>query len=46
MSNDDRVLPISVEHPILGLAIYEDGLLCTISGCRQIYRSPNSLRVY
>lgn len=44
VSNNNPVLPISVEYPIPGLTIYEDGLQCTM--CREVYRSKGTMRLH
>jgi len=44
VSNDNPILPISVEYPIPGLTVYEDGLQCTM--CHEVFRSTGTIRVH
>jgi hypothetical protein len=44
VSNNYPVLPISVEKPIPGLTVYEDGLKCTM--CREVFRSEGTMRLH
>jgi hypothetical protein len=46
VQDDHDPFPTSIDHPVPGLTVYQDGLKCMFPSCSQIYRSANSLRVH